>query len=253
MTYTKTIPTAQAEADRELLASLGANNIEVSTAAPKQEQAAEQDTAVPSNPSLPAHQQSKAVSGAKGATSDVEERALALLGSGIAAEQVAAALGVTPSRIAQLLSVEVFSKQVADLRYQNLQAHNVRDDAYDSLEDTLLGKLKNALPLMIKPRDILDALTRVNAAKRRGQSAPSNVGNQQTVVTLVLPTIITEKFAIDLNNQVTRAGSQDLLTMPSGNLLKQVEDAADARLEARQAGQQRIGEQSDGLQEEHRD
>ena len=64
-----------------------------------------------------------------------EERALALLGSGVSPTAVAASLGITDSRISQLLSDENFAAEVATLRYQNLQKHNARDSAYDSLED----------------------------------------------------------------------------------------------------------------------
>ncbi len=234
MTYQKFNPTSQTggapsaassdKKDHDLLASLGGGDKEMSLEMPasladSQAEPEAQAEYVPKHTS----------SGSGGVTSNVEERALSLLGSGIRAEQVAAALGVTPARIAQLLSEEHFSKQVADLRYNNLQKHNIRDEAYDNLEDSLLGKLKSAMPLLIKPRDIIDALTKVNAAKRRGQSAPASVTNQQNVVALILPTVIAEKFAIDINNQVTKAGSQDLLTMPSGNLLEQVEAAAETR------------------------
>ena len=160
-----------------------------------------------------------------GSTSGIEERALSLLGSGIDAEQVAAALGVTPSRISQLLSDESFAHKVADIRYQFLQQHNVRDERYDNLEDRFLDRLEKHESLFFKPNDILKALTTLNSAKRRGQSAPTSVTNNQNIVTLVLPKIIAAEFSIDMNNQVIKAGDQELLTMPSGNLLKQVEDA----------------------------
>lgn len=169
-------------------------------------------------------------SGHSGVTSGVEERALKLLGSGVQAEAVANALGVTPSRIAQLLSEKHFAAKVAELRYDNLQSHNRRDASYDSLEDMLLLKLEKALPLMTKPESILKGISIVNGAKRRGQSAPAQVTNQQNIVNLILPAVITEKFAINIDNQVTKAGDQDLLTMASGNLLKQVEEAASNRL-----------------------
>ncbi len=164
-----------------------------------------------------------------GTSSSVEEKALSLLGSGVQAESVASALGVTPSRIAQLLSDKVFSDSVAELRYKSLQEHNIRDGKYDTLEDTLLTKLERSLPLLVRPESILKAIGVVNSAKRRGQSAPQQVTNQQNIVNLVLPTVIAEKFAININNQVTKAGDQELLTMASGNLLKQIEDAASAR------------------------
>lgn len=160
-----------------------------------------------------------------GVTSGLEEKALNLLGSGISAENTASALGVSPSRISQLLAVVAFSDEVSKLRYTALQSHNVRDNRYDSLEDRLIKKLEHSLPLMVKPADIVNALTRVNAAKRRGQSAPQQVVNQQNIVNLTIPTVIADKFAINVNNQVVKAGEQELQTMPSGNLLKQVEDA----------------------------
>jgi len=164
-------------------------------------------------------------SGSCGQTSSTEDRAMQLLGSGVQAEQVASALGVTPSRIAQLLSQKHFAAKVAELRYASLQQHNIRDGRYDALEDRLLVKLDKSLPLLMKPESILKAISIVNNAKRRGQSAPEQVTNQKNIVNLILPTIIAEKFSIDINNQVTRAGEQELHTMASGNLLKQVEEA----------------------------
>jgi hypothetical protein len=169
--------------------------------------------------------------GSTGQTTGVEERALKLLGSGIQAEQVAAALGVTPSRVAQLLGQEAFASKVAALRYENLQSANKRDGEYDDIEDDLLARLKRSMPLMIKPDTILKAIQVVNGAKRRGQSAPAQVTNQQNVVTIVLPSVIASKFAVDINNQVIKAGDQTLLTMPSGNLLKQVEEAEAVRIQ----------------------
>lgn len=162
----------------------------------------------------------------RGLTTSTEERALQLLGSGIAAENVAAALGVTPSRIAQLLSDEEFSKKVETLRYENLQRHNLRDDHYDRIEDTLLGKLERSISLMFKPQEILRAIQVVNGAKRRGQSAPQQVTNQNTIVNLIMPKTIINKFSTNADNQVIRAGEQELHTMPASNLLKQIEQAA---------------------------
>lgn len=167
----------------------------------------------------------------KGIPTSIEERALQLLGSGIAAESVASALGVTPGRISQLLSEQAFSDKVSTLRYENLQRHNQRDATYDILEDTLLDKLESAIPLMIKPSEILRAVHTINGAKRRGQSAPDQVVNQQNIVNLVLPAIITQKFAVNIDNQVIRAGQQELHTMPASNLLDKVETAASKRQE----------------------
>lgn len=201
--------------DLDILASLGAELPEA--------------TAVSQAPDTSIKESELGGTGKTGITSSIEEKALSLLGAGVSSDSVAAALGVTPSRISQLLSNEVFSKQVAALKYESLQKHNVRDNHYDSLEDKLLAKLEKALPLMVKPDSILKAINIINGAKRRGSDKPQAVTNQQTVVNLVLPEVITSKFAINVDNQVTKAGEQELLTMPSGNLLKRVEDAQEAK------------------------
>lgn len=169
----------------------------------------------------------------------VEDRALSLLGSGVPASATAAALGVSESRISQLLSDSTFKEQVTELRYNNLQAHNKRDNAYDTLEDTLLGKLEKSLAFMVRPGEILKAIQVVNGAKRRGQSAPEQIVNQSSIVNIVMPTQIVNKFVTNVNNQVIKAGDQELLTMPSGNLLSRVEgkedDSATKQLPASQS------------------
>lgn len=154
------------------------------------------------------------------AATTTEERALTLLGSGVTPEQVASALGVTVSRISQLLSDPEFTARVAELRFEALNKHNERDSRYDTMEDRLLTKLEDLLPLMMRPMEVLKSIQIINAAKRRGQSAPEQTINQQTVVSIVMPVSIVNKFVTNINNQVIKAGTQDLLTIQSGQLLK---------------------------------
>lgn len=150
--------------------------------------------------------------------SSAEERALKLLGSGLGPEAVASAVGVTVSRISQLLSDSEFAAEVSTLRYNSLSKHNERDETYDTLEDALITKLKQNLPLMCRPMEILKAIQVINAAKRRGQSAPESITNQQTVVNITMPTQIVNKFTTNINNQVVQAGSQELLTIQASKL-----------------------------------
>jgi len=151
-------------------------------------------------------------------TTSTEDRALTLLGQGIAPEMVASALGVTPSRISQLVSDPEFAAQVADLRFKNLSRHNERDNKYDSLEDTLLEKLEDVIPYMVQPMAILKAIATLNAAKRRGSSAPESTINQSTVVNLILPTQVLQQFSLNSANQVIKAGEQELITVQSGRM-----------------------------------
>lgn len=147
-----------------------------------------------------------------------EARAAALLGTGLSQEVVASTLGVTAARITQLISDPQFMEEVIALRYKNLQQHNVRDAAYDSIEDALIEKLKQSLPLMFRPMEVLKAIQVINLAKRRGQSNPDSIVNQQTVVNLTMPTQIVKKYTTNIHNQVISAGTQELLTMQSSDL-----------------------------------
>lgn len=156
-------------------------------------------------------------------TTSTEERALALLGQGLGAEVVASAVGVSPSRISQLISEPEFAAKVAELRFSNLVKHNARDEKYDKLEDKLLDKMENLLPYMMKPFEVLKAISIINGAKRRGISTPEQITGQQTVVSLTLPTLIVQNFSakniqVNINNQVIRAGEQDLVTVQSGRM-----------------------------------
>lgn len=161
----------------------------------------------------------------QGLTSSTEERALKLLGTGIKPEQVALAVGVEASRISQLLSQDEFALKVAELRYQNLAKHNERDNAYDSLEDEILEKLKQSLTYVFQPMQLLKVLQVLNAAKRRGASTPESITNSNPVLTLNIPTVIINKFTTNINNQVIEAGNQRLVTIQSGTLMDKIKAA----------------------------
>jgi hypothetical protein len=150
--------------------------------------------------------------------STTEARALDLLGSGVGPEQTAAALGVTVSAISQFLADETFANKVAEARYRNLLKHNNRDSEYDSLEDSLIKRMKDIIPYLSKPFEILRAIQVINGAKRRGMSAPEHITQQQTVISLNLPVQIVQHFQVNQANQVVRAGNQDLITVQSGRM-----------------------------------
>jgi hypothetical protein len=158
-------------------------------------------------------------------TTTTEDRALQLLGSGVLPATVASALGVTESRISQLLSDPNFADSVAQLRFENLQKHNKRDNELDNLEDELIEKFKASMALMFRPEQILRALQVINAAKRRGQAAPEAITQQQNIITLVMPTQIVQKFTTNINNQVVQTGDQKLVTVQSGALLDKLKNA----------------------------
>jgi hypothetical protein len=154
-----------------------------------------------------------------------ESRALKLLGDGINPSMVASAVGLSDSRISQLLSDEQFAARVTELRYESLVAHNQRDLSYDEIEDQLIAKLRDILPFMMKPMEILKSIQVINAAKRRGASAPDSLTQKQEVVQLVMPIQVITQFALNSNGQVVKAGQQDLVTVQSSKLTDLVKTA----------------------------
>ena len=159
-----------------------------------------------------------------------QERALALLGSGVGTDAVASALGVTPAAISQLLADEKFASQVSQLRYSSLQKHNLRDSEYDDIEDTLIASLKDKIPLMMRPEIILGAIKVINSAKRRGRSAPEQVAASTEIVTLAIPVTMVQKFTTNVLNQVVIVDGQNLNTIDANTLLKQTKSRQTADL-----------------------
>jgi hypothetical protein len=148
----------------------------------------------------------------------VQARVLEMLGNGLAPETCAAAMGISPSYISDLVATEEFSRQVAERRFLSLQAATTRDRRYDNLEDELTAKLENLLPMMFKPMEIIKALTMINGLKRRGAGTPENTTINQTIVQLTLPAAITSNYITNHANQVIEAGGQELITIQAANL-----------------------------------
>lgn len=150
------------------------------------------------------------------ALNGAQERILALLGEGHGPELVASSVGVSVSYISQLLSDQDFAGKVAEIRVAKLAKHSERDATFDDMETLLANKFHDLIPFMMDPMKIMKALKEINSLKRRGSSSQEALVNQQTVVQLSLPTVIVQNFQVNSNNQVIRAGTQDLVTIQSG-------------------------------------
>jgi len=149
----------------------------------------------------------------------LDSRLLAVLGSGATPAEASRHLGITEGYISQLMAKEEFRDEVLSRRFSSMQAFKDRDAKYDSIEDALIAKLEQSIPLLYKPAELLNAVVRINAIKRRGSPEITPAVINQTVVNLQLPTLITDKFVRNSNNQVVSAGEQSLVTIQSGALM----------------------------------
>ena len=162
----------------------------------------------------------------------IESRALELLSSGIEAVAVAGALGISESRISQLLAEPTFATKLAEARFEQLRKHNATDNEYDAVEKELIAILRKQIPMMAiaKPMEIARVLSIINSAKRRGASAPESITRTKPVVRLSIPIQVIQRFQVNAANQVvevgTDEGSQELVTMQSGNVQRLLNEQA---------------------------
>ena len=152
------------------------------------------------------------------APTTTEERALKLLASGVTAANAAVALGISDSRISQLVSDESFASKLVALKFDSLQKHNARDEEYDGIEDVLIEQLKLAIPMMMQPEKIARVLSMINSAKRRGASSPDAVLQKQQVVRLTIPIQILNRFSTNSAQQIISVNDEDMITVQSGRM-----------------------------------
>lgn len=168
----------------------------------------------------------------------IEDKALALLSSGLPAIKVAEALGIDPSRISQLVSDEHFASKLADAKYEFLNKHNEADSELDNIESQIRKRMLDSLDSVYKPMELTRMLQVVNAAKRRGSSAPAAITEQQQILNLIMPTKILNNFVTNINNQVIQAGTTELLTMQSSTLADKVKTIEATRIANYESGEQ---------------
>lgn len=148
-----------------------------------------------------------------------------LLAAGSRNVDIAAELGLTPSAVTQLAATPAVASQVAALKSSTAETDAALDNQYDRIEQKLLNQLERTVPLLMRPREIADVLTKINGAKRRSGPLKANDA-PVTVLQLNLPVAIKNKFVLNQLNQVVTAGSQDLVTIQSAGVAKLLEQKA---------------------------
>lgn len=156
----------------------------------------------------------------------MKDQLLKLLGNGVPPTQAAMAVGCTPAYISQLMADDAFALEVSRLRVESLTAATERDKKYDTLEDELLAKLKELVPFMMRPGEVVKSLAIINAAKRRGSSETDRQGSTvNNIVVLQLPAVVKQRFITNQQSEVVEVDGRTLLTIDSNTLLQQVKGA----------------------------
>lgn len=148
-----------------------------------------------------------------------EENILKLLSDGHSQDVVASTLGITASAISQHLSKDWFKAELAARKSVKLEKYAKLDDAYDRLEDRLLGKLEASIPFLTKPAEISAILSKVNAAKRRlGDSSKVQNTPVTQIINITLPTSVVHKFSRTRDGHIVAVDDKSLVTITSNSM-----------------------------------
>ena len=151
------------------------------------------------------------------------QKALRYLGDfGATQEATARQLGVEPAYISQLMAGEEFASEVAARRFAKQASYADLDNGYDEIEEELMKKMKVATKMLVRPGDIINALTKVNGLKRRATIAQELATGQQAQVVLNMPVKLVQKFQTNINNQVIAVENKSLTTISPTQLLSKV-------------------------------
>ena len=143
-----------------------------------------------------------------------------MLGNNIRPVQVALACGVTESYVSQLLSDPEVEKQVVDMRVILASKHVDHDNLLDRGEDAALKKVVEMIPMIMRSQEALAVFTRLNAARRRAGSGPSDAPNTSVLVTLDLPEAAQVHFKITTDRQVIEVAGRSMTPMPAAQVAK---------------------------------
>lgn len=153
----------------------------------------------------------------------MKERIIEMLGRGIPATQVAAAVGCDDSYVSQLLGEEGVEARVAALRAEHFAKYAAQDDEVDKLEQEALAQVKKLIPFITKPAEAVRVYGVLNAAKRRTADAVSNSQAVAQTVALDLPAATRVRFTVTPDRQVIEIEGRSMATMPAKSLAATLE------------------------------
>lgn len=160
----------------------------------------------------------------------MREKIIEMLGRGITAVQVAAAVGCDDSYISQLLSEEGVEQRIVELKAAHFSKYVEQDSLVDKAEAEALEKVAYLLPFITRPSEAVRVYSMLNAAKRRTSDAASNAQAVAQTVALELPAAARVRFTITHDKQVIEIEGRSLTTLPAKSLAARLEQRNAARL-----------------------
>lgn len=159
----------------------------------------------------------------------MKDRIIEMLGNGIPAGAVAAAIGCSDSFVSQVLAEPGVAEQVQGLRAARFQEFAEQDATLETAEERALAKVASLIPFITKPAEAVRVYSVLNSAKRKTGQAISNTPTG-TIVQLQLPEQARVAFTISSDRQVVEIEGRSMATMPAKSLADRLQQRQAARL-----------------------
>lgn len=160
----------------------------------------------------------------------MRDKIIEMLGKGISATQVAAAVGCDDSYVSQLMSDETVASEVARLRAEHFAIFVEQDAKLDDAEAQALQRLQTLVPFITKPSEAARVYSVLNAAKRRTHDSINAAQAPAQTVVLDLPQASRVALTVTHDRQVIEIAGRSMTTMPAKSLAAQLEQRNAARL-----------------------
>jgi len=145
--------------------------------------------------------------------SSIRDKAISMLGQGVAQHLVAEAVGVTPSYISQLVKEPGVISEIGAIRAEFVQEDLQHDRLINKLEMEALKRIEKTLPY-VKAEAAAKIFSTLNSSKRHAILS-ENDNHVTTAVTIVIPTAAEHFIKKNNENQVIEIDGKTIAPLPS--------------------------------------
>lgn len=139
-------------------------------------------------------------------------------GRGFKQVEIAKAVGVEESYVSQVLSTPEYAALVEQFAVAQSEENEKFDEKLDKTEATALDIVARKLNMATNLRDALNAATRLNAMKRRRDTAPATRAPQAQIVPLMLPQIAIVNYVANAQAEIVEVEGRTMLSASPSSL-----------------------------------
>lgn len=147
----------------------------------------------------------------------MQDKLISFLAAGVSQSAAAAACGISPSYVSQLLTEQGFQEALALKRADSLADNLAYDGRLEQVENIVLSRIEATAPMITDPMKALKALHMLSTVRRRSGTMQQDQ-TPTTVITLDLPASTKVAISLSQDKQVIAIDGRSTATLPSRNL-----------------------------------